>query len=119
MSKSSSLKDENLNRLKDFLQSGSLQISAKKFKVGVPAFRECVVNTTQALLIEMSNGDDNFIGNSNHTRDIYANRELVIGLIDRLKTGIMVSKEKRIGQMSQNEFKTFLNDCLNDYFRKR
>lgn len=119
MSKLGSLKEENLHRLKDFLQSGSLQVSAKKFKVGVPAFRECIVNTTQALIIEMNNGDDKFIGNSNHTRDIYANRELILGLIDRLKTGFMISKEKRIGQMSQTEFKSFLTDCLNDYFRKR
>lgn len=119
MSKSGSLKEENLHRLKDFLKTGSLQISAKKFRLGVPAFRECIVNTTQALVIEMNSGDDNFIGTITHTKDIYANKDLILGLLERLKAGVAISSEKRIGQMSKTEFKGFLDECLSEYFRRR
>jgi hypothetical protein len=119
MSKASYLKSENINRLKDFLNSGSLMISAKKFRLGTPAYRESVVNTAKSLYIELFDGTNRFVGNIDHTRDIYANRELILGLIERLNAGNKASRERKIGEMSKSEFKTFLDECLNEYFRRK
>lgn len=121
MSKSSVLKESNIKRLKDFLNTGSVTKSANNFKIGVPSFRECLINTTQSLVYEMNNGKRafTFTGNIKHTKDIYANKELIIGLIEILKSNIKVSKEKTIGQMTESEFKLLLSESLDEYFRRK
>lgn len=119
MSKASYLKSENLNRLRDFLNTGSLGISAKKYKVGIPAYRESIINTAKSLYFELFDGNNRFVGNIDHTKDIYANRELIIGLIERFNSGGKISREAKIGQMTKGEFKVFLNDCLDEYFRRK
>lgn len=117
MSKSSLLKEKNLDRLDNFLQNGNLNQCATYSGTKIPALRECIVNTTNALLLAVSNSEDKFFGNSNHTKDIYANRKLIKALIERVKTGVSNSCEKKIGQMTKPEFKVFLNECLSEYFR--
>lgn len=119
MSKSGYLKEENLKRLLSFLETGNINTSANIFVIGCPAFRESVVKTTETLYFEMNNGEDKFIGNIKHTKDIYANRELIIGLIDRLKNGFKSGKSKTIGSMTTKEFKSYLFTCFDEYFKKR
>lgn len=116
MSKVGILKKENIERLKHFLEHGVLNKSSERFKIRPAAYRECIVETTKEL--ELQYGYGNFIGNINHTKDIYVNSIYVMRLIDSFNKGIENSSNKRISSMTKKEFSAYMVDLLNKYFNR-
>ena len=116
MSAASKLTQQKIDRLFDYLKTGSLKKSCKKFKIKEPAFRESITDVAKALLMYYAKPNEHFVGDINHTKDIYANSIFIYTCYERFNSNQKpnsLENEDTVNEISFNDAKKLIEHQFN------